>query len=242
MCFRRKISIRPSNIGYLYKKNKQVDKLTPGIYKRWDWLNNLDYVCIPTTSRLLSVVNQEVLTKDNIAFRFSYVIQYSIADADKFITKFDILARNFDAFSWADTVVHELSQVQIRKEIAQLNAEEVNEKRSELMNVVPEDLSKELEKYGIIIEMELLKDITFPKMIQDLFAKQLEAKIRSKADLENARTAVATARALKNASTLMENDANIKFIQFLETITKIAASGKHTFMIGDSLINPEKDK
>ena len=34
----------------------------------------------------------------------------------------------------------------------------------------------------------------------------------------------------------MKNDENIKFIQFLETITKIAEKGKHTFNIGD--INP----
>lgn len=50
---------------------------------------------------------------------------------------------------------------------------------------------------------------------------------------ENARTTVATARALKNASELMKDDENIKFFQLLETITKIADKGKHTFMIGD---------
>lgn len=84
-----------------------------------------------------------------------------------------------------------------------------------------------------MIEEALLKDLTFPKSIQDLFAKHLEAKIRSKSELENARTAVATARALKNASELMKEDDNIKFFQLLETINKIAEKGKHSFMIGD---------
>ena len=31
----------------------------------------------------------------------------------------------------------------------------------------------------------------------------------------------------------MKNNENIKFIQFLETISKIATQGKHTFVIGD---------
>jgi hypothetical protein len=75
--------------------------------------------------------------------------------------------------------------------------------------------------------------MTFPKAIQDLFAKNLEASIRAQADLENARTQVAAARALKNASELMKGDENIKFVQFMETITKIAEKGKHTFVIGD---------
>jgi hypothetical protein len=74
---------------------------------------------------------------------------------------------------------------------------------------------------------------TLPKSIQDLFAKNLEAKIRAKSDLENARTTVAVARALKNASELMKDDDNIRFFQLLETISKIAEKGKHTFMIGD---------
>ncbi|KKP40970.1 hypothetical protein A2483_03135 [Candidatus Peregrinibacteria bacterium RIFOXYC2_FULL_33_13] len=61
----------------------------------------------------------------------------------------------------------------------------------------------------------------------------LESKIRAQSDLENARTQVATARALKNAAELMKQDNNIKFIQVLETITKIAAKGNHTFVMGD---------
>ena len=94
-------------------------------------------------------------------------------------------------------------------------------------------MEKQVSELGVTIEQAQLKDLTFPKSIQDLFAKHLEAKIRAKSDLENARTAVATARALKNASELMKDDDNIKFFQFIETITKIAEKGRHTFMIGD---------
>lgn len=38
---------------------------------------------------------------------------------------------------------------------------------------------------------------------------------------------------VKNAAELMKNNENIKFIQYLETISKIATQGKHTFVIGD---------
>ncbi len=31
----------------------------------------------------------------------------------------------------------------------------------------------------------------------------------------------------------MKDDENIKFMQMLETVTKIAEKGKHTFVIGD---------
>ena len=117
--------------------------------------------------------------------------------------------------------------------IAGIQSEQVNEKRDALLAAVPETLQSELKGYGLEIVRLMLRDITFPKAIQDLFARQLESKIRAKADLENARTAVAAARTLKNASELMKDDENIKFFQVLEAITKIAEKGKHTFVIGD---------
>lgn len=101
------------------------------------------------------------------------------------------------------------------------------------MNVAPESLRRELAEYGLEFVRLMLRDVTFPQTIQDLFARHLEAKIRAKADLENARTTVATARALKNAAELMKDDENIKFFQLRETSTKIADKGKHTFVLGD---------
>lgn len=121
----------------------------------------------------------------------------------------------------------------IRNRIAALDSEVINEKRAELTDFELPDVQASVRDLGVVIERIDLRDLTFPKPIQDLFARQLEAKIRSKADLENARTAVATARAIKNASELMKDDDNIRFFQMLETITKIAAKGKHTFVVGD---------
>jgi hypothetical protein len=42
----------------------------------------------------------------------------------------------------------------------------------------------------------------------------------------------------------MKGDENIKFMQMLETVTKIAEKGKHTFVIGDlaqNAVNLKKD-
>jgi regulator of protease activity HflC (stomatin/prohibitin superfamily) len=133
-----------------------------------------------------------------------------------------------------------ITHIAIRQVISSINSEEINEKRSEICDFKTESMVTEAQQLGLRLEGAFLRDLTFPKAIQDLFAKQLEAKIRAKADLENARTAVATARALKNASELMKGDDNIRFIQLLETMTKIASNGKHTFILGelDSLKSP----
>ena len=239
---RKVISIRPNQIGYLYKNNKFQRILNPGIYRLFDFFRELDVIIIPTVSKLITVTNQEVLTKDNISLRLSYILEYQITESEVFTSRFDLLnspikQRFANLIAEAENIVHSFSQVYLREEIANVVSQELSDRRKEIFNTIPEGLKSKLSNYGIYIHQLVIKDIYFPKTIQQLFAQQLEAKIRSKLDLENAKTTVATARALKNAAELMKNNENIKFIQYLETITKIAAQGKHTFVVGNLKIS-----
>ena len=236
--FRKVISVKPNQIGYLYRSNKFQKILNPGIYKYFDLNRQFDAVIIPTISKLITVTNQEVLTKDSISLRLSYIAEYQIINSDIFVNRFDLLdstprQRYTNLIAEAENIVHNFSQVYLREAIANIASQELSDRRQEILNTIPEALQTKLGSYGISIHQLIIKDIYFPKAIQQLFAQQLEAKIRSKLDLENARTTVATARALKNAAELIKNNENIKFIQYLETITKIAERGKHTFVIGN---------
>jgi hypothetical protein len=62
----------------------------------------------------------------------------------------------------------------------------------------------------------------------------------------NARTVVAATRALKNAADMARGDEQMRYLQWLETLSKIAAQGKHTFVLGDPLQGgfklPEADR
>jgi regulator of protease activity HflC (stomatin/prohibitin superfamily) len=239
MCFRKVFQVRPNQIGCLFRKNRLRKKLEAGIYHFWDWGNELSLLNLSTVERSAFICNQEVLTKDNIALRFSYFLTYKLDNIDLILQSFnlaDCLPYNTEAylFSQIETQLTNITHVRIRELISSIDSEELNQKRAEIYNFKTDLMVTEAARYGIQLSSAVLRDLTFPKMIQDLFAKQLEAKIRAKSDLENARTAVATARALKNVTELMKGDDNIRFVQFLETITKIAAQGKHTFVIGDA--------
>ena len=241
----RKISIAPNHVGFLFRNNRLERPLDAGVYRVWQGFDEVDAISLPLAERVSIVTNQEVLTRDNIALRFSYVIWYRVADGRKFLQSFNIFQYGKEYLSnmkgnsstWffneTEQTIHVLSQVYLREQIAEIESESLNERRHEIFAAIPDTLKNELAERGVEITKLMLRDISFPKNIQDLFAKQLEAKIRGRADLENARTAVATARALKNASELMKDDENIKFVQLLETITKIAEKGKHTFIVGD---------
>lgn len=231
--FKKQYQVKPNTVGFLYRDNIFEQKLTSGYHEIWDWKNRTELFCIPETSKLLSITNQEVLTKDNVALRFSFNVLYKITDGQKLLSQFVLDRQSAYIIQELEQRLYNIVQLFIRNRIAEMDSETLNEKRNELTEFKTEDMEKQVNDFGVTIEQAQLKDLTFPKSIQDLFAKHLEAKIRAKSDLENARTAVATARALKNASELMKDDDNIKFFQLLETITKIADKGKHTFMIGD---------
>lgn len=242
--WRVRFSVSPNEIGYLYRKNRLEQKLESGIYDYFDYQKVLRLVTLPMANRIQNIINQEVLTKDNVALRFSFFVEYKISDTDKFLEKTDVFANPYNIFFQTEQLIQNLSQVYVRRLISEIESEGLNEKRNEILTEIPVELQKDVREYGIEIVRLLLKDLTFPKTIQDLFAKHLEAKIRAKSDLENARTQVATARTLKNAAELMKGDENIKFVQILETITKIAEKGKHTFVIGDlaqNAVNLKKD-
>lgn len=231
--FKKKISVNQNNTGYLFKKKQLFKILKPGIYYFRDFKDELELICLSNVLRTLNVYNQEVLTKDNIALRFSFFVEYQLADGEKFLNSFNITADTYNYYEELETLIHNYTQIYLRKIISALDSEELNIEKNKLIREVPEELVEKFNEYGILFKNMLLKDITYPKNIQNLFAKNLESKIRSRTDLENARTAVATARALKNASQLMKDDDNIRFFQFLETVNKIAEKGRHTFMLGD---------
>jgi regulator of protease activity HflC (stomatin/prohibitin superfamily) len=231
--FKKQYQVKANTVGFLYRDNIFEQKLTSGYHEVWDWKNRTELFLLPETSKLLTVTNQEVLTKDNVALRFSFNVIYKINDGQKFLGKFALDRQIYVIIQEAEQRLYNIVQLYIRNRIAEMDSETLNEKRNELTEFKTEEMEKKVSEFGITIEQAQLRDLTFPKSIQDLFAKHLEAKIRAKSELENARTAVATARTLKNASELMKDDENIKFFQIIETITKIADKGKHTFMIGD---------
>lgn len=231
--FKKQYQVKPNTAGFLYRNNVFEEKLTPGFHEIWDWKNRTELLTLPETSKLLTITNQEVLSKDNIALRFSFNILYKIIDGQKFLSRFPLDRQVYLIVQEAEQRISNIVQLYIRKKISEMESEALNENRNELTEFKTEEMEKEVSEFGILIEKAQLRDLTFPKSVQDLFAKHLEAKIRAKSDIENARTAVATARALKNASDLMKDDDNIRFFQIIETITKIAEKGKNTFMIGD---------
>ena len=237
----KKISVKPQFTGYLYINNVFSKELKPGVYRFSRLFRDINIYFVPKIEQNDTIVNQEVLTKDNIAFRLSQHYKYEISDGQKYIENCiaDSLKKQPKEYDWSshyhDQRIATLIKERIRGLVTEITSEEINSKRSELeATILSDELLEEAKQFGVTIKKITLIDVTFPKSIQEIFASELAAKVRARTDLENARTAVASARAYKNAATMMQGDEGMQFLQLLETMQKIAQKGNHTFMIGEN--------
>lgn len=96
--WRVRFFVSPNEVGYLYRKNRLEQKLEAGIYDYFDYQKVLRLTVLPTANRIQNTVNQEVLTKDNVALRFSFFVEYRISDTDKFIERNDVFANPYNIF------------------------------------------------------------------------------------------------------------------------------------------------
>lgn len=217
-----KIEIPPLQFGILYKDNKFYKRLQSGIYRFFDF-SRYRVTLLPDIPCEVQIYSQEILSKDNIAFRASFVFTYEIVATGEIA----VLSRD-DLENRLRTIV----QLYARSVISALPAQEIAARTFTLDADIP---NEKADKLGVkITDIELL-DVTFPKAIQALFARELEANLRAKIELENARTVIATTRALKNAAAMIKDDKEMKFLQVMELLQNAVKTGKNILNVSEML-------
>lgn len=238
--FFRRFDVGPSETGALYRDHRRERAVGPGVYRRLDPGRRLRLYTVPTVPQAFPVYAQEALTKDGVAFRFSYTVRYAVADPERVLAQADLGAVGTHVFGrsvqmhntpaeQAQALLHAYVQTAVKERVAALTAEEITDDRARVGDFRTPALDAQATTLGLEVLEILVRDVTFPKTVQRLFARRLEASIRAQSDLENARTTVAAARALKNASAMLAGDRTVLFLQTLETLTRISESGHHTF-------------
>ena len=120
--FKKQLQVKPNSIGYLYRNNIFEQSLNSGYHEFWDFKNRIELFCLPTTSKLLSVTNQEVLTKDNVALRFSFNILYKIIDGQKLLTQFSLDRQMAYMIQELDQRICNIVQIFLRNRLSLGNA------------------------------------------------------------------------------------------------------------------------
>lgn len=222
--FWQNYEINPGELGLLYENGVFIKTLNSGKFSFFNPFKDSKIYKIPSSNIMLNITNQEILSDDNIAFRLSFFVDFRIVEPKICFEKI-----GFDEFEYnLKERVATISKIYIREIISKLESSEILSRNFEFNTL---SLNESLANLGIEILNIDIVDISFPKKIGELFAKELEAKFRAKTDLENARTVTATLRALKNAASMIKDDENLKFLQKLELLNRAVEKGSNTLNI-----------
>lgn len=232
--------IEPNQRGFLFVNKAFERTLESGIHKL-PLVKGKEYnvYVFSTISQWISVVNQSVLTQDNITLKLSYQIQYCIENEDVFRQQANFSSYNICAS--VDNDIRFFSETLVNNIVVDLKSEAVNERRGTLLDNLAIDIQERVQHYGVRIQQVLLTKITFPKKINDLFIQQFEVNVNAKIELEKVNNQIVKAKALNEVAHLMRDNEDAKLLQMMDTMTKMAKSGKHTFVIGGEIYKP-KDK
>lgn len=235
-----KISVGYWDVWYYFIDEKLVKKMpTWNHFIYWFWFNSIVvYVCDPKNKKI-NLYKRDFNTKDNITIKVSSIINYEICDEEMFFKKF--LRKNGYSNQYSiDLAWDKLQEIFVNlfsKKLIESTSLEISENKQNFINFNLDEINKLCEEFWIKVNWIMISEFSFPKKVQDLFNAKLQANINSQVDLENARTAIATARALKNASKMLSEEDWTKFLYYLETLTKIANSWwKHSFYFGNNEI------
>lgn len=232
-----KVDILPNTKGLLFKKNILEKILEPGLYNFF-FINLGEYrfALLDSGNRSVTISDQEILSNDQVAFRMSYVVEYSIVDFEKASQLLDFSSsQGHEPLYWMDSLdrrVYREVQIEMNSKMAHIESELIFSDYKKLNATVDELVSISSNIRGIKVNSVRVKETSFPKGIQEIFSKKLEIKIRAQTELENARTTVAATRALNNAAAIVDENPGMRFLIYVDTLKSLAAKGKHTFVLG----------
>ena len=136
-------------------------------YKFSPW-EKVQIISLSQKLRSTRVVNQEVLTADNIALRFSFYIAYKLDNAKLFVDNFGVGADNF---AIAEQQMVAIAQVLLRQKIAAIHSEKLNESREDITNFKEEAFCNEVAALGLkIIKAQLIDLYVSSKCTRALFS------------------------------------------------------------------------
>jgi regulator of protease activity HflC (stomatin/prohibitin superfamily) len=208
----------------------KVQLIENGIFKYYDFFNEhlVFQVLIKEQNAYSCLI--ETFTKDNLDTKVNFKFSFKILDVLNVLDIFgvkdgyhgDFISESVKVFCLEN--LNEIVKLKIKtRDALILNNEKhliLNEVLEEIRNVVNNKYLK-----VEILDFQLV-NVVMPKSIMNLVASEVENQMKAKMELEAARTKVAVARTLKNASDLLKGDEIAMELKKLDVIEKIGGRGK----------------
>lgn len=215
--------LRPAQVvheweqGLLYVDGRFVRVLGPGRYRTSGWREHL-VVTLPRLERVEPIGPVDVTSMDNLSFRLSCAIAYTIDDPR---------AAHEGAY-------HQILRLAASEALVRLSAERILEtvlaERASLDEAATAAITRPVP--GCAIASLTITAVTLPPELRRLYAEIERARLEGQAALERARGEQATLRSLANAARMLKGDPELMNLRLLQALSAGGAKGGATLVLG----------
>jgi regulator of protease activity HflC (stomatin/prohibitin superfamily) len=213
--------------GLLYARGKFVRVLEPGRYRLWPFTYRR-VIVIDTRRASAQIVNQKLLTADQITVTLNIVTDYEIADVVVAVHK----AADFRAQLYEDV------QLAARNTVGAATVDVLLNERVRINDDILQAVKPLAEAYGVRLLNVGIKDVILAPKVRDLLMKEAEAKRVAQATLIGAREEVAALRALANAARLAAEQPQLLRLRELDAVRAFAQTSGNTVVVGVNGLTP----
>lgn len=199
--------------GLLFINGAFVKEVSAGSYFYWFGINSLDLVKVDVRTSLMEISGQELLTKDKVALRLNFQVEYKVIDAQKAIIE------NSSYFKQ----LYAASQLSLREVIGSLTLDELLQSKEKVGDFVLAYLESKAESLGVAVSQAGIRDIILPGEVKDIMNQVLIAEKQAQANAIVRREETAATRNMLNTAKLMEENQILLKLKEMEYVEKIAS-------------------
>jgi regulator of protease activity HflC (stomatin/prohibitin superfamily) len=208
--------------GLVYIDGRLVRELGAGIYGFWNAVSTPRIDVLEARRQTVEVSGQEILTKDKVTVRVNVSAVFEIVNV--------VTARS--GVKDVNEHLYRTLQIAVRQTLGKRTLEEMLAEKTDLDEVVSEEVRREMETYGVRVGTISIKDIILPGDIRDILNQVVTAEKQAQANLIRRREETAATRSLLNTAKLMEGNPLLVRLKELETLEKIADKVEKITVVG----------
>ena len=209
-----KVEVAEYQKARLYLDRKFVRILDAGTYYFWKTGVRVDVDTVDTRLTQMNICGQEILTKDKVSLRISFVCSYRITDYVRILTEIDDFAEQLRV----------AAQLALREYVGRYKLDESLESKDQMSEFVLARLREKEKDLFVQIVDAGVKDLILPGEIRQIMNTVLVAEKQAQANVIARREEVASTRSLLNTAKLMEENQTLYKLKELEYMERICAN------------------
>lgn len=162
----------------------------------------------------------QVLTKDSVTVSVDAVVYYRVSNATVSVANVEN----------AHHSTRLLAQTTLRNILGTKNLHEILSDRESISASMQSALDEATEPWGIKVERVEIKDARLPEQLQRAMAAEAEASREARAKVIAADGEMRASRALKEASSVIDQSPSALQLRYLQTLSSIAAEKNSTII------------